>query len=55
LFAGDVLSQVLVPHPALGFPRNLTLTYIVYKGWLTKGLASWNINKIVLSDSEGKK
>ncbi|XP_021704096.1 uncharacterized protein LOC5564068 [Aedes aegypti] len=54
LFAGEMISQILVPHPALGFPKNITLTYTTYKGWLTRGLSSWSINKVVLSDGFGK-
>lgn len=53
LFAGDVISRLLVPHPALGFPRMVSLTYKTYSGWLSKGLPHWNINKIVLTDSFG--
>lgn len=54
LFAGDVISRILVPHPALGFPKTVSLTYKTYSGWLSKGLPHWNINKIVLTDSFGK-
>ncbi|XP_053688797.1 uncharacterized protein LOC128738017 [Sabethes cyaneus] len=54
IFAGEMISQILVPHPALGFPKNITLTYLAYKGWLTRGLASWSISKIILSDGFGK-
>lgn len=53
LFAGDVVSRILVPHPALGFPKSVSLTYKTYSGWLSKGLSQWNINKIVLTDSFG--
>lgn len=53
LFAGDVISRMLVPHPALGFPKSVALTYKTYSGWLSKGLPHWNINKIVLTDSFG--
>ncbi|XP_058840953.1 uncharacterized protein LOC131696429 [Topomyia yanbarensis] len=54
MFAGEMISQILVPHPALGFPKNITLTYMAYKGWLTRGLSSWSISKIILSDGFGK-
>lgn len=54
LFAGDVISRILVPHPALGFPKSISLTYRTYSGWLSKGLPHWTINKIVLTDSFGK-
>lgn len=54
LFAGDVISRILVPHPALGFPKSVSLTYKTYSGWLSKGLSHWNINKIVLTDYFGK-
>lgn len=53
LFAGDVISRILVPHPALGFPKSVALTYKTYSGWLSRGLPHWNINKIVLTDSFG--
>lgn len=53
LFAGDVISRILVPHPALGFPKSVSLTYKTYSGWLSKGLSHWNINKIVLTDYFG--
>lgn len=54
LFTGDFISKIIVPHPALNFPKNLTVTYQVYRGWLTRGLSSWSINKVVLSDSFGE-
>lgn len=54
LFAGDVISRILVPHPALGFPQSITLTYKTYSGWLSKGLPHWTIHKIILTDSFGK-
>lgn len=55
ILAGEMISQILVPHPALGFPKNITLTYLAYKGWLTRGLSSWSIEKIILSDGFGKR
>lgn len=55
LFAGNVISQMLVPHPAFGLPHRITLTYKAYNGWLSRGLPVWNIDKIVLSDSFGTK
>lgn len=55
LFAGDVISRILVPHPALGFPHSITVTYKSYSGWLSKGLGKWTIHKLVLTDSFGRK
>lgn len=52
--AGEVISRILVPHPALGFPRSITLMYKSYSGWLSKGLPSWTIHKVVLIDSFGE-
>ncbi|CAG9800683.1 unnamed protein product [Chironomus riparius] len=54
IFAGDFISKIIVPHPALNFPKNLTITYHVYRGWLTRGLSSWSVNKVILSDSFGE-
>lgn len=54
IFAGDVLSRILVPHPALGFPQSLTLTYKPYSGWISRGLQFWTIHKVVLTDSFGE-
>ena len=54
-FAGDVISRILVPHPALGFPHSITLMYKSYSGWLSKGLPQWTIHKVVLTDSFGTK
>lgn len=54
LFAGDVISRILVPHPALGFPKSISLTYKTYSGWLSKGLPHWTVNKIIITDSYGK-
>lgn len=54
LFAGDFISKIVVPHPALNFPKKITLTYQVYRGWLTRGLSSWGIGKVILSDSFGE-
>ena len=48
------MSKIIVPHPALNFPKKLTLTYQVYRGWLSRGLSSWGISKIILSDSFGE-
>lgn len=53
--AGDVISRILVPHPALGFPHSISLTYKSYSGWLSKGLPHWTIHKLVLTDSFGTK
>lgn len=54
LFTGDFISKIIVPHPALNFPKNVTVTYQVYRGWLTRGLSLWSINKVILSDSFGE-
>lgn len=54
LFAGNVISRILVPHPALGFPKSIALTYKTYSGWLSRGLPYWMINKISLTDSYGQ-
>lgn len=54
LFAGDLISKIIVPHPALNFPKIVTITYYVFKGWLSRGISTWGINKIVLSDSFGE-
>lgn len=54
LFTGDFISKIIVPHPALNFPKNVTITYQVYRGWLTRGLSAWSINKVILSDSFGE-
>lgn len=54
LFAGDFISKIIVPHPALNFPKNVTVTYQVYRGWLTRGLSAWSVSKVILSDSFGE-
>ena len=54
LYTGDLISKIIVPHPALNFPKNITITYQVYRGWLTRGLSAWSVNKIILSDSFGE-
>lgn len=54
-FAGETMSRILVPHPALGFPHSVTLRYKSYSGWLSKGLGQWTIQKVVLTDSFGAK
>lgn len=53
-FAGDIVSKIIVPHPALGFPTTLSLNYKPYSGWLSKGLPHWDIDKVVLTDSYGR-
>ncbi|XP_068154717.1 uncharacterized protein [Drosophila tropicalis] len=53
-FAGDIVSKIIVPHPALGFPTTLSLLYKSYSGWLSKGLPHWDIDKVVLTDSFGR-
>lgn len=30
------------------------ITYQVYRGWLTRGLGTWELNKVILSDSFGE-
>lgn len=54
IFAGDYISKIIVPHPGLHFPKILTITYHVYRGWLSRGLNSWSVNKVILSDSFGE-
>lgn len=54
LFAGEKLGKVMVPHPALGFPTSISLTYKSYNGWLSRGLQLWNIYKVVVTDSYGQ-
>lgn len=54
MFAGEKIARIVVPHPALGFPTSLQLTYKSYNGWLSRGIQSWNIYKVVLTDSFGK-
>ncbi|XP_011182031.1 uncharacterized protein Pnliprp1_0 [Zeugodacus cucurbitae] len=53
-FAGDIVSKIIVPHPALGFPTTLSLHYKSYSGWLSKGLPHWDIDKVILTDSFGR-
>ncbi|XP_059619038.1 uncharacterized protein LOC132263340 isoform X2 [Phlebotomus argentipes] len=53
-FAGERFSRILVPHPALGFPTDIALTYKSYSGWLSRGLPVWNIYKVILTDSFGR-
>uniref|UniRef100_A0A1L8DPZ7 Putative pancreatic lipase-like enzyme n=2 Tax=Nyssomyia neivai TaxID=330878 RepID=A0A1L8DPZ7_9DIPT len=53
-FAGEKISRILVPHPALGFPTDIALTYKSYSGWLSRGLPVWNIYKVILTDSFGR-
>ncbi|XP_065364888.1 uncharacterized protein LOC135957967 [Calliphora vicina] len=53
-FAGDIVSKIIVPHPALGFPTTLSLNYKPYSGWLSKGLPHWDIDKVILTDSYGQ-
>lgn len=54
-YAGERVSRILVPHPALGFPHAVTLRYKSYSGWLSKGLPQWTVHKVVLTDSFGAK
>lgn len=44
----------MVPHPALGFPTSIALTYKSYNGWLSRGLQFWNVYKVVITDSYGQ-
>uniref|UniRef100_A0A1A9WIK7 Lipase domain-containing protein n=1 Tax=Glossina brevipalpis TaxID=37001 RepID=A0A1A9WIK7_9MUSC len=53
-FAAEIISKIIVPHPALGFPNVLTLNYKQYSGWLSKGLHHWDIDKVVLTDTFGR-
>uniref|UniRef100_A0A1B0ALW8 Lipase domain-containing protein n=1 Tax=Glossina palpalis gambiensis TaxID=67801 RepID=A0A1B0ALW8_9MUSC len=53
-FAAEIISKIIVPHPALGFPTVLTLNYKQYSGWLSKGLHHWDIDKVVLTDTFGR-
>lgn len=48
------MGKVMVPHPALGFPTSLSLTYKSYNGWLSRGLPLWSIYKVLVTDSYGQ-
>lgn len=38
----------------MNFPKKVTLTYQVYRGWISRGLSAWSVSKVILSDSFGE-
>lgn len=55
LVVGAALGRMVVPHPALGVPLRAQLLYKAYSGWLSAGHQRWTVDKILISDSFGKK
>lgn len=55
LISGDVLSRIIVPHPALQNFYHIQLIYTAYNGWLSTGLKHWPISKVSLTDSYNQK
>lgn len=55
LKVGEALSRIMVPHPVLQEPKKVQILYTAYSGWWSSGLNKWIIDKIILTDSFGKR
>ncbi|KZC08766.1 Pancreatic lipase-related protein 1 [Dufourea novaeangliae] len=54
LLVGAVLQKIIVPHPAISSLEAIEVKYTAYSGWISSGLVSWSIDKVVIIDSFGK-
>jgi hypothetical protein len=55
LKVGSSLARIAVPHPVLQEPKSVQIMYSAYSGWISSGLGSWNVDKVTLTDSFGKR
>ncbi|XP_015607899.1 uncharacterized protein LOC107273844 isoform X2 [Cephus cinctus] len=54
LLVGAILQKIVVPHPAVTNLHAIEIKYTAYSGWISSGLVSWSIDKVVILDSFGK-
>ncbi|KOB70747.1 Uncharacterized protein OBRU01_14791 [Operophtera brumata] len=54
LNGGARFTRVIVPHPALGVPIRATIHYAAYNGWLSAGVKSILVDKLLIADSFAK-
>ncbi|XP_011495499.1 PREDICTED: uncharacterized protein LOC105360313 [Ceratosolen solmsi marchali] len=53
LLVGATLQKIVVPHPALSNLNAIEIKYTAYSGWISSGLVSWAVDKIIVVDSYG--
>ena len=54
LTSGSQLEKLIVVHPAI-IPVEAQILYVAYDGWIYSGRYQWSIDKLILTDSYGKK
>jgi hypothetical protein len=55
LTSGGKLVRLIVPDPTFSPPSKVLVVYTAYHGWIYSGLPKWPIDKLVLTDSFGKR
>ncbi|XP_051172193.1 uncharacterized protein LOC127288642 [Leptopilina boulardi] len=54
LLVGAILQKIVVPHPVVTNLEAIEIKYTAYHGWISSGLITWNIDKVLIVDSFGK-
>ena len=54
LTSGSQLEKLIVVHPAI-IPVEAQILYVAYDGWIYSGRYQWSLDKLILTDSYGKK
>eukprot|EP00095_Tigriopus_kingsejongensis_P003776 maker-scaffold155_size301336-snap-gene-0.7 protein:Tk03776 transcript:maker-scaffold155_size301336-snap-gene-0.7-mRNA-1 annotation:"hypothetical protein AaeL_AAEL004058" len=52
--SGSQIEKLLVLHPAI-VPVEAHILYVAYDGWIYSGRFQWSLDKLVITDDEGKK
>ncbi|EFX80967.1 hypothetical protein DAPPUDRAFT_50682 [Daphnia pulex] len=55
LTSGGKLVRLIVPHPTFSPPSKVHVVYTAYQGWIYSGLTKWPVDKLILTDSYGKR
>jgi hypothetical protein len=54
LTSGTQLEKLFVLHPAI-IPVEAQIVYVAYDGWIYSGRYQWSLDKVILTDSNGKR
>lgn len=54
LTSGSQIEKLLVAHPAI-IPVEAHILYVAYDGWIYSGRFQWSLDKLILTDVDGKK
>lgn len=54
MVAGSVLQRLVVAHPMLTTPVRVNLRYTAYQGWLYSGISRWSMDRIIVTNGNGK-